>query len=106
MSSAAWSALSAFDFPGNVRQLGHAIEHATVMAGDGEIEPRHLPTEITAARPGRSDPAAAVQTLQVAKQEFEREYLQHVLAESDGKRAEASKILGISRKNLWENTRS
>ena len=34
VSSAAWSALSAFDFPGNVRQLGHAIEHATVMAGE------------------------------------------------------------------------
>src|SRR5580765_3892634 len=30
MSPAAWSALAAFDFPGNVRQLGHAIEHATV----------------------------------------------------------------------------
>ena len=48
VSAAAWSALSAFDFPGNVRQLGHAIEHAIVMAGDGEIEPRHLPSEITA----------------------------------------------------------
>ena len=48
VSPAAWSALSAFDFPGNVRQLGHAIGHAIVMAGDGEIEPCHLPTEITA----------------------------------------------------------
>ena len=48
VSPAAWSALSAFDFPGNVRQLGHAIRHAIVMAGDGEIEARHLPTEITA----------------------------------------------------------
>jgi DNA-binding NtrC family response regulator len=49
MSPAAWSALSTFAFPGNVRQLGHAIEHAMVMANDGEIEPRHLPPEITAA---------------------------------------------------------
>ena len=103
ISPAAWSALAACAFPGNVRQLGHAIEHATVMANDGEIEPRHLPAEITdeagaGARPGP-------QTLHGAKQEFERQYLRHVLAHSDGKRGEAIKILGISRKNLWEKLR-
>ena len=103
ISPAAWSALAACAFPGNVRQLGHAIEHATVMAMDGEIEPRHLPAEITdeagaGARPGP-------QTLHGAKQEFERQYLRHVLAHSDGKRGEAIKILGISRKNLWEKLR-
>jgi DNA-binding NtrC family response regulator len=106
MSSAAWSALSAFGFPGNVRQLGHAIEHATVMAADGEIEPRHLPTEITGEPGTVIIPRPRPQTLQVAKQEFERQYLRHVLAHSDGKRAEASKILGISRKNLWEKLRN
>ena len=105
MSPGAWSALSAFGFPGNVRQLGHAIEHATVTAADREIEPRHLPTEITADPGDVIIPRQRPQTLQGAKQEFERQYLRHVLAHSDGKRAEASKILGISRKNLWEKLR-
>ena len=105
LSSAAWSALSAFGFPGNVRQLGHAIEHAIVMAGDGEIEPRHLPAEITAG-PGAAVIVRPSQTLHGAKQEFEREYMRHVLAHSDGKRAEAIKILGISRKHLWEKLRA
>jgi DNA-binding NtrC family response regulator len=45
------------------------------------------------------------QTLNAARQEFERHCLQHVLAQSDGKRAAASKIVGISRKNLWEKLR-
>ncbi len=62
LSSAAWSALAAFGFPGNVRQLGHAIEHAIVMARDGVIEPRHLPAEIT-ARPGAVVIARPSQTL-------------------------------------------
>ena len=105
MSSAAWSALSAFDFPGNVRQLGHAIEHATIMAGEGEIELRHLPTEITAG-PDEVTIPRPVQTLRVAKQEFARQYMRHVLAHSDGERGEALEILGTSRKHLWENTRS
>jgi DNA-binding NtrC family response regulator len=106
MSSAAWSALSAFGFPGNVRQLGHAIEHATVMAGDGEIQPRHLPVEITAGPGADTSARPRSGTLQIAKRQFERQYLQHVLAHSDGKRAAASKILGISRKNLWEKLRN
>src|SRR5690349_21483113 len=42
----AWSALSEFAFPGNVRQLGHAIEHAVVLAGDGPIDVHHLPKDI------------------------------------------------------------
>src|SRR4051812_44257903 len=32
LSPPAWAALAAFPFPGNVRQLGHAIEHAVVLA--------------------------------------------------------------------------
>ena len=105
MSSAAWTALSAFGFPGNVRQLGHAIEHATVMAGDGEIDLRHLPAEITAGASSGALALAPTQTLEVAKQAFERDYLRQVLAHSDGKRVEATEILGISRKSLSEKLR-
>ena len=70
LSPAAWSALSAFGFPGNVRQLGHAIEHAIIMARDAEIEPRHLPAEIT-AKPGAIAIAPTSPTLHVAKPEVE-----------------------------------
>jgi hypothetical protein len=64
------------------------------MARDGEIEPRHLPAEITAG-PGAVAIARPSQTLHRAKQEFERESMRHVLVHSDGKRSEAIKILGI-----------
>jgi DNA-binding NtrC family response regulator len=33
---------------------------------------------------------------------FEREYLKRVLQKSEGHRARAAQLLGISRKNLWE----
>jgi DNA-binding NtrC family response regulator len=105
VSPGAWDALSAFDFPGNVRQLGHAIEHATVLAGEGEIETRHLPTEITAGPDAVTIPRPT-QTLQVAKQQLAREYMRHVLVHSDGKRGEALKILGTSRKHLGEKLRN
>src|SRR3954447_12202492 len=46
LSPAAWAALAAFPFPGNVRQLSHAIEHAVVLAGDDDIDLRHLPRDV------------------------------------------------------------
>jgi DNA-binding NtrC family response regulator len=70
LSPAAWSALTAFGFPGNVRQLGQAIAHAIIMASDAEIEPRHLPGEITAG-PGAITVARPSQTPHVAKAEVE-----------------------------------
>ena len=43
LSAAAWEALVGHRFPGNVRELSHAIQHAVVMAGSGEIQLSHLP---------------------------------------------------------------
>jgi DNA-binding NtrC family response regulator len=105
LSPAAWSALSAFPFPGNVRQLSHAIEHAVVLSVEGEIDLRHLPRDIV----GTPEDAAPVETcarpLGTALKEFERDYLQRALAQAAGKRTLAAEILGISRKNLWEKLR-
>jgi DNA-binding NtrC family response regulator len=105
LSPAAWAALAAFPFPGNVRQLSHAIEHAVVLAGDDDIDLRHLPRDVV----GTPDDAAAIETcarpLGTALKEFERDYLQRALAQASGKRTLAAEILGISRKNLWEKLR-
>jgi two-component system response regulator AtoC len=105
LSSAAWAALAEFPFPGNVRQLGHAIEHAVVLCGDGEIDVRHLPRDIAQAGEAARTPTPVPRPLGTALKEFEREYLQRALAEAQGKRTLAAEILGISRKNLWEKLR-
>ena len=58
LSPAAWAALSQYPFPGNVRELEHAIEHAVVLAGGGEIDIQHLPRDIAHAGDDRRWPAA------------------------------------------------
>jgi DNA-binding NtrC family response regulator len=106
LSQAAWTALSQFAFPGNVRQLEHAIQHALVLAVDSDIEIQHLPRDIAHAGDvvlAGSSPLP--RPLGAALKEFEREYLLRALAEADGKRTLAAEILGISRKNLWEKLR-
>jgi DNA-binding NtrC family response regulator len=105
VSPAAWAALAAFPFPGNVRQLSHAIEHAVVLAIDSEIDLRHLPRDVLGATEEISPAAACPRPLGTALKEFERDYLQRALAQASGKRTLAAEILGISRKNLWEKLR-
>jgi two-component system response regulator AtoC len=105
VSAAAWAALAAFPFPGNVRQLGHAIEHAMVLGGGAEIDIRHLPRDIVGAGETAHSLTPVPRPLSTALKEFERDYLQRALVQAAGKRTLAAEILGISRKNLWEKLR-
>jgi two-component system response regulator HydG len=49
----------------------------------------------------KNDPASA-DSLSTARERFEREYILSVLERVEGSRTAASKILGVSRKALWE----
>ena len=102
----AWAVLSQYPFPGNVREFAHAIEHAVVLAGGGEIDVEHLPAGITGTIDGTtSSTAGNLRSLAAAMKEFEHEYLLRALSQSNGKKMKAAEILGISRKNLWEKLR-
>jgi DNA-binding NtrC family response regulator len=112
VSPAAWAALSQYQYPGNVRELSHAIEHAVVLSGGAEIDVRHLPASMIAATMpvGRTGPEAGgaapeIRPLHIALREFEREYLVRAMAQASGKRVRAAEMLGISRKSLWEKLR-
>ena len=48
----AWRALSAYRFPGNVRELAWALEHAIANADVDEIDMDDLPDEVTQMRAG------------------------------------------------------
>jgi DNA-binding NtrC family response regulator len=106
MSPRAFAALCEYRFPGNVRELAHAIEHAVVLARGGEIDLEHLPADITGAEPAGSPTLDQPRPLALATKEFEREYLARTLTFTGGKRARAAALLGISRKTLWEKLRA
>ncbi|CAG1065325.1 Regulatory protein AtoC [uncultured bacterium] len=92
-------------FPGNVRELEHAVERAVVMGRGEEVVPADLPEEIG------GDPGERLQAIQgvssherltKAMREFERQYIISVLDEAKGNKTLAAKLLGVSRKTLWE----
>jgi two-component system nitrogen regulation response regulator GlnG len=47
MTAEARATLKAYSFPGNVRELRNAIEHAAAMAGEQPIAPEHLPEAVS-----------------------------------------------------------
>ena len=47
MTPRAWRALSAYTFPGNVRELAMTLEHALALSRGSEIDAAHLPRDIT-----------------------------------------------------------
>jgi len=103
LSTAAWAALREYPFPGNVRELRHAIQHASILARGGEILVGHLPTEISGGRDGPH--AAASQSLTEAVEEFEKELVLRTVRNEGDRRQRAAKVLGISRKSLWKKLR-
>ncbi|MFT5432594.1 MAG: DNA-binding NtrC family response regulator [Myxococcota bacterium] len=102
LTARAWAALLGYDYPGNVRELEHAVQHAVVLAGDDDIDLMHLPTEVLGALEPEAAEDGGFMTLPDAVREFEQEYLRRALAMADGNKTRAAHLLGISRKNLWE----
>jgi DNA-binding NtrC family response regulator len=105
LSPRAWAALATYPFPGNVRELEHAIQRAIVLAGCDEIDLEHLPREIAPGRIGAAASDHGIQPLAVAVHAFEREYLRSALDATGGNKTHAARLLGISRKHLWEKLR-
>ena len=106
LTARAWAALTGYGFPGNVRELEHAIQHAVVLAGEDDIDLMHLPTEVLGSLEPEVADGGGFLTLADAVREFEQEYLQRALALADGQKTKAAKLLGISRKNLWEKLKA
>jgi len=94
----ALSALRRYSFPGNVRELEKAIEHAFVMCHEEEIQPQHLPAVITRESRG-------VQGM-TPQRKSEKEVLAEALQRHNGNRTRAAKDLGIHRTTLWRKLRT
>lgn len=102
MSRSAYEALLSFNYVGNVRELKHAVERAVVLSKDSTtIECVHLPEEI--AGKGISG-LCATESLSLEESVwcFEKHRILTALNETDGKKIDAARKLGISRKVLWK----
>lgn len=97
VAASALAVLRDYDFPGNVRELANVLERAVILAPGKRIESEDLPEGIRAAASmlGRRKNRLSLAQL-------EADYITETLAATRGNKTEAARILGISRKNLYE----
>jgi PAS domain S-box-containing protein len=93
VTDAALSALMAYDYPGNVRELENIVERAFVLCREGTIDLRHLPREIVGG--GRA-PAGAD-----GLERLEASYLLNALRRNGWNRAQTARELGIHKTTLY-----
>jgi DNA-binding NtrC family response regulator len=98
ISEAAKAALTAYGWPGNIRELQNVIERAVILA-HGEIDASLLNLEGVAAREG-DIPGGGISPGMGALQTLERETIRRVLTEVGGNRKRAAQMLGISLRTL------
>jgi DNA-binding NtrC family response regulator len=91
-------ALVRYDWPGNVRELANVLERAQILAEGHLITLDDLPDEFTGPGP-TAVPADRTRTRDL--REVERRHVGAVLAEADGNKVRAARVLGISRRALY-----
>jgi len=97
ISADALSALSGYDFPGNVRELENLIERAFAMGSRDQITLADLPS--LTARPSVA-PSMAGSTVPTLA-EVEKELILRALAVYNNDKEEAARALGISRRTIY-----
>ena len=97
------AALMTYPFPGNVRELENAIEHAFVVCSREIIQLEDLPTHIVSFV-DKSAPAARAGGNPLKSAEAEA--IRNALARHRGNRQRAADELGISRTTLWRKLKT
>lgn len=96
ISSAALKILMEYSWPGNVRELENAIEYALHLTDEGHpITPEELPLKIS----GKTPPPGAHQGF-ISIDTYTQQTI--LSLQSSHSEEDIARILGISRKNLWE----
>ena len=97
VSPRALAMLESYDYPGNARELANLVERAVIVANGKRVEEHDLSPGLSAAVSARRQKE---KPLSLA--ELEASYIAEVLVRTNGNKTECARILGISRKNLYE----
>jgi len=95
------------NWPGNVRQLANLVEQLSVLYPGQQILQRHIPRPVPDGRQVGTlfEKVEVGMPLKEALAEFERRYIERVLAATGGRKGRCAEILGLSRQALWDKLR-
>ena len=105
-SDQTWGYLTNYDWPGNIRELENAVEHAVIVAEGPLIAARDLPLAIVERglpRLGAGQDDSIPDGLRL--DDVEARYIRRAIRQKGGNLTETAKGLGISRTTLWRKMR-
>lgn len=106
ISDEAMGYLRSYSWPGNIRELEHAIERAVAMTNTAVLFPEDFPAEILRAgsqeeiEAGFTGRGTVIQQ-RTSLEEMEKTHITKVLQEVNFNKSKASEILGIDRATLY-----
>lgn len=102
ISPAAQQLLLNYDYPGNIRELENAIEHAVVLCEDHEIHPQDLPPQVQNATASMDLPGSYASPQQPPSQleQLEKATIMQALQLAQFNFTRTAQNLGITRRTL------
>jgi Nif-specific regulatory protein len=87
-------------WPGNIRELENAIEHAVVLARTPEVQVTDLPFNVQASRVVVRETLDVPASLDEAQRQFRQRHIRDALNRYGGNRTRAAEALGLQRTYL------
>jgi len=101
VTDAAMAILTAYEWPGNIRQLRNTIRTMVVMCDRKELDVQDIPPEIYQVRQLAAGGRPAPDLAGVSLGQLEKQAIMDTLAKTKGNREQAAKILGIGERTLY-----
>jgi DNA-binding NtrC family response regulator len=96
----AMECLLQYQWPGNIRELQHAVQHAVILCRDHSITRADLPSKVTGKERSEFSLEDAC-TRRPTLAQLEHDYIRYILAFVADNKTEAANILGIDRRTLY-----
>lgn len=104
IDSSVWTFLMNYEYPGNIRELKNTIDRMVVLSENGIITKDGIPILYNLHSSEKKDYNSPFQELlpwKEFKQASEKDYLERVLKDTYGNVAEASRILDLSERQIF-----
>ncbi len=106
-SVAAQNRLRHYAWPGNVRELRNLVQRLLIVGNSESIEAEEVEAALGAQPQATMGSAIAYELpLRQAREQFERDYFEHILREYDGSVVKAAKHAGVERTHLYRKLRA
>jgi DNA-binding NtrC family response regulator len=106
LTSEALAALQRYAWPGNIRELRNVLERAALLSEDGTIKPKHLQFEFESAVHTVSAAASGLGDTKLSLSDMERNYIQKIIQEENGRIERAAQRLGVPRSSLYKKIKA